>query len=229
MKVKVPVYYNSSTTASEATFDLPNKCPHCGETIFPRAYKGVSEQSYGEDKKTVAISAQCSNDSCKKYFIAAYNYNSYTEISEYIPYSYRPPIKVELPENIEKVSPNFVEIYSQATTAESEKLNQIAGVGYRKALEFLVKDYAIRYNPDETEKIKTMLLGPVIKQYLSDFKKLQTLATAATWIGNDETHYVRRHEDKDIKSMKRFIRAAAQYIAAEYDTEDATDFTEERA
>ncbi len=109
--------------------------------------------------------------------------------------------------------------------AESEGLDQIAGVGYRKSLEFLVKDYAIRYFPNETDKIKKMLLGPVIKEYLAEFKKLQNLATAASWIGNDETHYVRRHDNQDIQSMKRFIRAAAQYIAAEFDAEDADEFT----
>lgn len=220
----VPVFFNAESSSIRYTFDLPNKCPHCGETIFPRAYRGVSESRSSDNVKKVAIVAQCSNNDCKGYYVLAYLLN-FDSTTTYIPYSYRPPIKSDLPENIEHVSPDFVEIYTQATVAEKEKLHQIAGVGYRKSLEFLVKDYAIRYNPDQEDKIKSMLLSPVIKEYLKDFKKLQNLATAATWIGNDETHYVRRHEDRDIQSMKKFIKAAAQYIAAEYDAEDATVFT----
>jgi hypothetical protein len=41
---------------------------------------------------------------------------------------------------IQKVSPTFCEIYDEASAAESESLTQICGVGYRKALEYLIKD-----------------------------------------------------------------------------------------
>ncbi|EOS8006309.1 DUF4145 domain-containing protein, partial [Enterococcus hirae] len=133
-------------------------------------------------------------------------------------------IKVDLPENIEKVSPTFVSIYTQATKAASEKLDQIAGVGYRKSLEFLIKDYAILNNPEDKEKIEKMPLGTVIEKYLTDFPKLQKLAKAATWLGNDETHYVRKHTNKDIRDMIAFIKSASQFIAADYDADIADQF-----
>ena len=139
-------------------------------------------------------------------------------------YTYRPPIKVKLPENIEKVSPVFVEIYSQATVAESEALNQIAGVGYRKAAEFLIKDYAISKNKDDEGKIKSIMLGQVIADYLNDFPKIQALAKSVAWIGNDETHYVRKHDDKDIQDLKKFILSTAQFIAADYDADGSIVF-----
>lgn len=106
-------------------------------------------------------------------------------------------------------------------------MDQIAGVGYRKSLEFLIKDYAIRNQPEDSESIKRKMLGPVISEYLTDFPKLRNLAKAATWIGNDETHYVRRHDDKDIRNMKQFIKAAAQFIAADYDADLAEEFISE--
>lgn len=59
-------------------------------------------------------------------------------------------------------------------------MEQIAGVGYRKALEFLIKDYAISKNSEDEDKIKKMLLGKTIENYLNDFPKLQRLAKAAT-------------------------------------------------
>lgn len=43
-----------------------------------------------------------------------------------------------------------------------------------------------------------------------------SLAKAATWIGNDETHYTRKYEDKDISDMKKYIRALSNYLSSEY-------------
>ncbi|MCZ1785586.1 DUF4145 domain-containing protein, partial [Enterococcus faecium] len=181
-----------------------------------------------DNDRIFGVLVQCINDECNKFyslqFINTFNedegYSENILIKDY----YRPPIKIDLPENIEKVSPTFVDIYTQATQAKSEQLEQIAGVGYRKALEFLIKDYAISKNSEDEDKIKKMLLGKTIENYLNDFPKLQRLAKAATWIGNDETHYVRRHTNKDVHDMDAFIKSAAQFIAADYDADLADQF-----
>lgn len=224
----------SDSSRHSIDFDIPTICPHCGRTMSPILYNAASPNKYQIGLLKIGLFMRCTFEDCGRFFALQYSMRRYKPSNsvhskddkpELVSFSYRPPISVNLPEGVESVSPTFVEIYSQATVAETEKLDQIAGVGYRKSVEFLVKDYAIRYFPDDKEKIEKMMLGPVIKEYLAEFKKLQNLATAATWIGNDETHYVRRHDDQDIQSMKRFIRAAAQYIAAEYDAEVAGEFT----
>lgn len=219
----IDISYRNGT--NNEVLDLPNRCPHCGQTMSPHAYRGFSDSNAGASSRFVGVLVKCTADECGLFFSIQYEYmsGSYSLILD----SYRPPISVSLPENIEKVSPAFVEIFSQATKAESESLDQIAGVGYRKALEFLIKDYAIRTYPDDEEKIKKLFLGVVISEYLADFKKLQNLAKAATWIGNDETHYIRRHEDKDIRDMKQFIKSASQYIAADFDADMAEEFISE--
>lgn len=206
--------------------EYPEYCPHCGKSISPeRIHVSNSEDSYSSGNARFVVTFRCSRSTCKKYFAVEYIFTSISELCSIAKYSYRPPIKVKLPENIEKVSPVFVEIYSQATVAESEALNQIAGVGYRKAAEFLIKDYAISKNKDDEEKIKAIMLGQVIADYLNDFPKIQALAKSVAWIGNDETHYVRRHDDKDIQDLKKFILSAAQFIAADYDADEALSFT----
>lgn len=214
---KIKIQFNDYLETEE--FDIPQKCVHCGENMTPDILGGYSGESAFATSRKIGVFLRCSNEKCLRFYALEYRSGFRVE------YSYRPPVKVELPENIEQVSATFVEIYTQATTAEAEKLFQIAGVGYRKSLEFLIKDYAIRNHPDEEEDIKKMMLGSVISGYLSDFPKLKNLAKAATWIGNDETHYVRRHTDKDIQSMKAFIKSAAQFIAADYDADIAEEFT----
>ena len=224
--MKLNVGINFRDMRSTVTIDTPSKCPHCGRTMSPlhvgqSISSEISNVSY-EGRFSVIF--RCSFEDCLKYFVIEYINDNY-ESASMVDYTYRPPIKVKLPENIEKVSPVFVEIYSQATVAESEALNQIAGVGYRKAAEFLIKDYAISKNKDDEEKIKAILLGQVIATYLNDFPKIQALAKSVAWIGNDETHYVRRHDDKDIQDLKKFILSAAQFIAADYDADEALSFT----
>lgn len=208
--------------------DIPNYCPHCGETIQPNVIYAASHFQTTDEPKNIGVFLQCTSQKCLNYFSLLFESDYSSELPyRLISYTYRPPIKVELPTNIKYVSEKFVDIYSQATVAENENLDQIAGVGYRKSLEFLIKDYAIRNNPDKENAIKSQLLGTVISDFLTDFPKLQNLARAATWIGNDETHYVRRHTDRDIRDMKAFIQSASQFIAADYDADVAEEFINE--
>lgn len=220
------VYIQFRDSRDKITIDTPSTCPHCGRTMSPQhvGESRSSDKSSYSNKGHFSVIFRCSFEDCLKYFVVEYIHSEPSR-GIAVDYSYRPPIKVRLPENVEKVSPTFVEIYSQATVAESEKLDQIAGVGYRKAAEFLIKDYVISKNPDDEETIKKNMLGKVISDYLSDFPKLQALAKSVAWIGNDETHYVRRHNNKDLQDLKRFILASAQFIAADYDADDALSFT----
>ena len=224
--MKLNVYIHFRDAGATVTIDTPSKCPHCGRTMSPLhvGQSASSETTNISEEGRFSVYFRCSFEDCLKYFVIEYINDDY-ESATMVDYTYRPPIKVKLPENIEKVSPIFVEIYSQATVAESETLNQIAGVGYRKAAEFLIKDYAISKNPSDEGKIKAIMLGQVIADYLNDFPKIQALAKSVAWIGNDETHYVRRHDDKDIQDLKKFILSAAQFIAADYDADEALSFT----
>lgn len=132
----------------------PNLCPHCGRTMSP-AVVSKSDCVNHEFKSglTFSITYQCSYSECSCFFAIAYETHLGSDPTM-INYSYRPPIKVDLPDTIKKISRMFVDIYAQSTIAESEKLDLIAGVGYRKAAEFLIKDYAINQNPDDSEKNK---------------------------------------------------------------------------
>lgn len=153
--------------------------------------------------------------------------NDYDEIyqtnrTEYI---YKPLLKNDLPKEVNEKFPEFKTIYCQSLQAESYGLDQISGVGYRKSLEFLIKSYAIHLFPDKENKIKVETLNNTIMNRLDIFPKIQKLAQAATWIGNDETHFVKKHEDKDIESMKKFIKSAATFISADLDADEALEFT----
>lgn len=123
-------------------------------------------------------------------------------------------------DKLKKVSPQFVKIYNQALKAEEYSLDEIAGLGYRKALEFLIKDFAIYNNPDKAEEIKLTWMMKCLKDYI-DNDKIKTLAEKSEWIGNDEAHYVKIQDNRDINDMKNFIDALVYFISMSLIVDDA--------
>jgi hypothetical protein len=49
----------------------------------------------------------------------------------------------------------------------------------------------------------------------------ESMAERATWLGNDETHYIRKWEDKDLQDMKRLITLTTYWIMSDQLTKAA--------
>lgn len=122
-------------------------------------------------------------------------------------------------EEICNLSNMFVLIYNQAEIAEKSGLNEICGMGFRKALEHLVDAYIRKYHHNENIAFN-LPLSKKINDYIGD-TKIKTLAKKTAWIGNDATHIDKRHPERDIQDMKKFIRAMTTMIDAEFAYEDA--------
>ena len=119
--------------------------------------------------------------------------------------------KPAIPEEIAKLSPTYVKVLEQSHAAEHWRLDQIAGVGYRKALEFLIKDYAVHCNKAKKKRIQSAFLGQCINDFVSDHN-VQECAKRAVWLGNDETHYMRRWKNKDIEDLKILLHLTEAWI-----------------
>jgi len=115
------------------------------------------------------------------------------------------------PEVIQSVSPTFTEIFGQAEHADAAELDQLVGIGLRKALEFLVKDFAVSEHPDNEQDIRAMMLGSCIEQYIND-TNVKECAKRAAWLGNDETHYTRKWKSKDVSDLKLLVRLTVNWI-----------------
>ena len=202
--------------------DKIEQCPLCHKVIDPKIIDFFEMDDYyldpaSEIEKNFLVTCYCK--SCKRYFHAdiAEIYYPYTQTTDYrlvhlYPQEYE---SCNFTKEIKELSPNFVECYEQSSYAESNNLTLIAGMGYRKALEFLIKDYSISLFPDHEEEICSLSLKKVIDKFI-DHPKIKALAIAAAWIGNDETHYVRKHIEYNIDDLKAFIKAMLTYIESEY-------------
>jgi len=194
---------------------VPNDCPICHRAIDPRLLLGVERVS--EPTKSAAeLVFQCPHRDCKHVFIGRYfavhdvmqRDNTPLRLQLTTPYNVIPPTH---PSHVAALSRRFVEVYDQAAAAEGRGLEEIAGPGYRKALEFLLKDYAIADHPTEADKIKSKLLGAVISEYILD-ANIKASAARAAWLGNDETHYERRWTGKDLKDLKALIALTESWV-----------------
>lgn len=129
-----------------------------------------------------------------------------------------PPLHPPVEDGIEDVSPAFINIYSQAVMAESLNLDELNGIGYRKAIEFLIKDYLCSKYPDKADEIKGKFLSRCIKDHVDD-PKIKDCAEMAVWLGNDETHYVRKWKDRDMDDLKMLMQLTLYWISSELLTE----------
>lgn len=194
----------------------PEVCPLCDSRIEPNQICGNVINAGSTEHKVLQIVFSCPKKYCGQAFIGSYTrepgfspYNKTFYLTGLAPYKHR---TLNFPIEIKELSSNFAEIYSQAFSAEKYGLDQIAGVGYRKALEFLIKDFCISKHPDKETQIKETYLYTCINTYLSD-SNIKECAKRATWLGNDETHYVRKWEDKDITNLKNMIQLTVAWIS----------------
>lgn len=182
-------------------------CPFCHLSIETQPLTYVDFGSHN-----VQILLKCK--SCKNTFIGKTqhrgkdgNYNKYniTVLSKGI------HKKRFFEKEIQDLSPAFIQIFEESEFAEQENLMEICGVGYRKALEFLIKDYLISIKPDDEELIKKKFLSNCINEDITD-TNIKQIAKKASWLGNDETHYVRKWEEKDLSDLKKLINITMHYI-----------------
>ena len=228
-----------SSTKIQCNYEEITLCPICNHSVMPNPKYGVLVKHNAplipEDVRSifcVQILFFCPN--CRNTFLVKYA-SSCDTVPVYYTASTNVPNHVttqkilavypvlsrtsEFSDALSQVSPMFVKTYHQAEIAEQQSLLEIAGCGYRKAVEYLVKDYLCRTSPADMEDIKAEFLGKSIRRIQDS--RLQALAERATWIGNDETHYVRKHENLDISDMKRFISAAVHLMDSELTFEEA--------
>lgn len=197
-----------TNTGTSYHFDgHPDRCPYCHRVITPNLLFGHRIDNI------IEVLMACPNNSCKKGFIGYFSsFGNHFKFNGRV--SQGNLIGKDFSENIKSISALFATIYNQAYSAEQQNLTEICGVGYRKSLEFLIKDYAIHKHPDDKDRIEKKLLGSCISEYINN-SRITSVAKRATWLGNDETHYVRKWEGKNLTDLKTLIELTVHWIEME--------------
>jgi len=195
---------------------IPEECPICHFSVLPKELDWALATSNSDPEEMLEVIFQCPRHECQHLFIARYWLDDLSvgtvphrfHLLEAVPAT---PIQPSFPSEIAKVSPMFVEVYAQALAAEAYKLDQVAGPNYRRALEFLIKDYCISQHPSDGEAIRLLLLSACIQKYVKS-PQVKIAAERAVWLGNDETHYERRWDSMNIENLKELIQLTVNWI-----------------
>ncbi len=218
MNSQIIVNCLSTGKDQKESVEFSSFCPCCGVHLSPQILYGILIDYEEETENKIFLLNFCPE--CDECFISKHTYNEDEYAYSFHSAAPMTPSKYVFSSNIVKLSPNFVKIYNEALAAEQLGFSSICGMGYRKALEFLVKDYIIQQNPSLEKTVSTKMLGACISDHLSD-NRLKSLAKASAWLGNDETHYSRKHTDFSVKDLKLFINAFVTFIDAELAYQDA--------
>src|SRR5580704_6172207 len=152
--------------------NTPDRCPICHVAIIPIDWTtGTTRQG-----RKLERLLQCPSATCRHLFLARYEYlNQVYQLSACVPTEIRTPVQSE---TIKAISDDFCKIYAEAYKAEGTELKLVAGPGYRKALEFLIKDYIIgQYAEKEKDaeknaafraEVEKTLLAPCIAKYVKN-------------------------------------------------------------
>jgi hypothetical protein len=208
-----------STKLQLETKSTPDTCPICRMSgtmaRLPGAY--VRFRDGFEHLNTLQLIYRCPRHKCGAVFIAEYEPSWSSRQYDPWEFSRAFPMEPQSPTvspEISTLSPSFYGLFKQALAAEHHGLTDVFGMALRKALEFLIKDYAISKHPTKDAAIKAALLGPVIKEYVSD-PNIKSCAERAVWLGNDETHYERRWTGHDVTDLKTLIQLTLNWIVNE--------------
>lgn len=214
MSLKVQVNLLSGEVGNGEIDELPDVCPWCKRGMQPviiGLYSAPGRPSFVDGIFAVV---RCTINSCRSPFVAYYDRNvrysqTYKRKKSYTPFFSE---MTEFSAEVALISKQFIDIYHEAEMADVNGLSEICGCGYRKALEFLVKDYLLSHSRDEGEKetIKRELLSSSIRR-LQD-ENIRVTSEKAAWLGNDETHYLRTWNDLDLGHLKDLIRLVVNWI-----------------
>ena len=225
--IGVRVHFDSKTYYADIEF--LNTCPLCGQTMTPKYLEGniygtksdgTTNQLGGTDYIAV-LTFKCTDSSCKRYYSLNAKFNLWgvnLSFVDFMTNHYQSPANTTIDDSIKKISPDFAKIYIQTYKAETWGLDSLTGMGYRRSLEFLVKDYLC-----EVEKVQKKDGSPYTQKeiYHKGFAEaismipeetIRKTAKAAAWIANDYTHTEVKWTEESVDSVKEFISAIMSYI-----------------
>lgn len=191
-----------SLSDSNYSFPLqkPMLCPLCGAyqngmVISSKINEGPKGMKIG------TISYKCAH--CSEHYLVIYSIDTQNKIAKFS--GFYPPISsVYQNETLESISPRFISSYNQALRAELRGDIELAAIGYRQALECLVKDYAIKECKADKGKVAGTSLCHAISEYLEE-KNLISTADVVRILGNDYAHYERKYPQHDFELLKCYM------------------------
>lgn len=187
--------------------EKPHYCPIC---MTPQEGSLVDRKLWNVDDDVCYGTVMYRCNSCGKKYLVNYNLSTKEKHGSFG--SFYPVLEITY-ENptLQKVSPGFMDLYAQASHAEYNQDLELAATGYRNALEFLVKDFAIVECGANPADVKKKTLFQAIGDYLPATDLIKS-ADVIRILGNDFTHYDRKHPNLDFDLLTKYMEIFVNLI-----------------
>lgn len=208
---------------------IPTLCPHCKVSNNP-----ITELIGSKKVSSYIIYAythKCT--SCQNYHFTVQKYSwhipgYFKALDAHMLMIYPETSYTKFDEVISKTSEKFIDIYQQAELAESHNCYELAGMGYRAALEVLIKDYALNVLHDNKQYIEQLTLNDAIGHYFKgkDYEINNITANIVRINGNNFVHWDKPEDfnsKKALDTLKEYFNIFLEVITAKIKTKNITN------
>lgn len=187
--------------------NFPDVCGNCRRKVQPEFIAGV----FGDYKKlSMEAVFKCNNTHCNSLITGYYQRDNKDEHFKLVYVSPGKPTEKIFSKEIIRLSPKFIRLYNQIVFAEQIGLDLILGIGYRKALELLIKDYLVYSDPQNKQNINDLPLNQCIVNLGNN--NIKEISKRIIWLENEGEHYTKPLHGKEIIDLKKLIEATGSFI-----------------
>ncbi|MDQ0221698.1 DUF4145 domain-containing protein [Streptococcus moroccensis] len=204
MEIITCKYYTGSR---DIVIEIPKYCPNCGIGNNPK-------NEYIASINNCTVYSHFCNP-CKKYHYSVQD--NLTDSTRTLLLVYPNKTIVDIDPVFIEHAPRFVEFYSEAVEAEKLGLVNIAGTGYRSAIECLIKDYALHFELDDAEYLSNprLTFNNAIDRYVKDDDLLKGALHFIREIGNHYTHWS-KETDIPLSVLKSYVEIIIQIFKSKF-------------
>ncbi len=205
-----------STVSKTLTIQIPQTCPWCGIGNNPTN----NEAGKIEIQEGYIFSMHHRCPACKKYHMTNQEYLRQADKTTMI-LVYPNKVVTDIDRLFIEYAPRFVEFYSEAIEAEKSGLENIAGTGYRSAVECLIKDYALAFELDTKEYLSDpkLTFNNAIDRYVKDDDLLKGALHFIRTVGNGYTHW-NKSTSISLPELKNYVDIIIQIFKSKFMLKD---------
>ena len=194
------------------TIQIPQTCPWCGIGNNPTN----NEAGHLDIQEGYIFTMHHRCPSCNKYHMTNQEYLNQNDKTTMV-LVYPNKVVIDIDRLFIDHAPRFVEFYSEAIEAEKMGLENIAGTGYRSAIECLIKDYPLAFELDTKEYLSDpkLTFNNAIDRYVKDDELLKGALHFIRIVGNGYTHW-NKSSSISLLTMKHYVEIIIQIFKSKF-------------